>query len=76
MHSGSLETVDALALDVVVDKLLEARVLPLPHMVVVEIPGGYKSGLRPAFTLIDFLLLDGLLVVDFQTLAGLVHLLY
>ena len=40
LHSGSLETVDALALDVVVDKLLEARVLLLPDMVVVEISGG------------------------------------
>ena len=40
MHSGSLEAVDALALDVVVDKLLEARVLLLADMVVVEISGG------------------------------------
>jgi hypothetical protein len=39
LHSGSLETVDALAFDVVVDKLLEARVLLLPDMVVVEISG-------------------------------------
>ena len=75
MHSGSLEAVDALALDVVVDKLLEARVLLLPHMVVVEIPGSNKPGLC-LFTLHDFLLSGGLLVVDFQTLAGFVHLLY
>ena len=75
MHSGSLETVDALALDVVMDKLLEARVLLLPHMVVVEIPGSNKPGLC-LFTLHDFLLAGGLLVVDLQTLAGFVHLLY
>ena len=77
LHSSSLKVVDAFFLNVLINKLLEVRVLVLFDVVAVEIS---KSNWFRAFILNDFFtlnisltLLSSFLVIYFQTFSGFIN---